>query len=241
MRIKLIFSFLALFGGLVSGPAAQGAEAIHSTLTPSQTAQWNRNQFRDPKAYIIEVNSPEDADYTHSLDLRVVVFKNAGWNDLQIVADHFQRVSEIYSRCNIKLGEISVVVADAGTRNVSEETSADFAARTPAYFEKPVIYFASEVSPRYKAYAWSGEEPCTSNPAKCNTAWISSFVNTQRYKSERNPHYNVVAHELAHIIGDYDHTKGLPGNILGEYQEGGAKISAEQCRKFKTFSGMTEL
>lgn len=170
MRIKTKLFFVTAFSSLLAGPVSQGAEVVTSSLTPSQTAQWNRNQYRDPKAYIIEVTSPDNIEYTHSLDLRVVVFKNAGWNDLQLVADHFQRVSEIYSRCHIKLGEISVVVADAGTRTVSEESTADFAARTPSYFEKPIIYFTSEVSSRYHAYAWSGAEPCANNAAKCNTA-----------------------------------------------------------------------
>lgn len=236
---QFLYSFLML--NLLTPSGVFAADMIPSSLTAAQAAQWSRNQFHDPKAYIIEVESPEEVDYTHSLDLRVMVFKNAGWNDLQIVADHFQRVSEIYSRCKIKLGEVSVVVADAGTIFVSEDSSDDVARRTPAYFEKPIIYFASLVSPRYHAYAWSGAEACSDSAAKCNTAWISSFVNTQRYKSLRDPKYNVVAHELAHIIGDYDHTQGLQGNILGEYPEGGSKITAEQCRKFKTFPGMTEL
>jgi len=238
LPFKIIFRLSA---ALVFAAPLNAAEVTPQNLTAAQQTQWARNQFRSPLGYRIEVTDPSGVEYTHSFDVRVVVLKDAGWNDLQLVADHFQRVAEIYSRCKIKLGEISVVVADAGTRNITEASSADFARRTPIYFETPVVYFASQVSTRYHAYAWSGDEACENNAAKCNTAWISSFVNTQRYKSERDPQYNVVAHELAHIIGDYDHTHGLQGNILGEYQEGGAKITAEQCRKFKTFPGMTEL
>ncbi len=240
-RFKLFFLvWTSAFMTLVSS-IASSAEVNPEELPQARVAEWTRNQYYNPKAYSIEVVSPSGVDYTHSFDARVVVFKDAGWNDLQIVADHFQRVSEIYSRCKIKLDEISLVVVDAGTRTVTEDSTEHFARRTPAYFAKPVVYFMSQVSTRYHAYAWSGGEACANNSAKCNTAWISSFVNTQRYKSERDSQYSVVAHELAHIVGDFDHTHGIQGNILGEYQEGGAKITAEQCRKFKTFPGMTEL
>ena len=238
--INCFQKFILFLAATILSPLAFSAEFAAEEISPAHAAEWTHNGYRDPQAYNIEVSRTAGVKYTHSIDLSVVVFKNAGWNNLQLVADHFQRVSDIYNKCQIKIGDISMVMVDAGTNVLSEGETEYLAKRTPAYFGRPTLYFATKVSDKHDAYAWSGDVGCDGFPARCNTAWISSIVNANRYKSIRDPDYSVVAHELAHILGDYDHVEGKK-NILGTFEFGDDSITAEQCKKFKTFSEMTEL
>lgn len=211
------------------------AEFTPEEMTTAQTAQWERGLYQNPRAYSLEVTSNRQ-DYTHSIDLSLVVFERAGWNSLQLVADHLQRVSDIYGQCKIKIDEIKMVFVDAGTNTLSEDQTELYARRVPSYLKRPTLFFATKVSEEHPAYAFSGHLGCSTRPTACNTAWISSIVNTTYYKNLRKPTYNVVAHELAHILGDFDHTQ-TDGNILAEYEKSGANITTEQCNKFKTFQG----
>lgn len=199
---------------------------------------WNENGF----GKVVFKNVPlseiqSDVPITHEVRFTAIMFRIAGWDETKIQAA-FQRAAEVYTQCGIRVLPPKLVIADSPEGQVLNLTQVkDIAKLTPANLPKPWIYFVSQplgVDEKVEnAYAFTKDVGLINS--HYDTIWMGSFTNTSRYKSERDPSYSPLAHEMAHVLGNYQHFPGPEKNILNSDPVGLANdhIRPEQCAEFK--------
>lgn len=197
--------------------------------------RWLQAGFGNPS---IEITSPPstspDTAYTHSLSMTFVMFRNSGWTKERVNAQ-LARASQVYKQCGIKLADVKFVIADApggivdvGYSNGYDERIANL---TPAT-KKPTVYFMRSNPEGQVAYSWdSGVEKPTA--ARFNTTWMTDDID-KSYRTMHDPTYNVLAHELGHILCGCKHIPGDEKNLMaGRIDLLNDKLKSEQCETFK--------
>ena len=259
MRVHFVFLILANFNlcfakGVVN-PKALEAEmnSAFSQLSDINTPEsgqcwdpkrWNENGFGKTEIKDLVLDPVESkVSMTHEATMTAILFRNAGWSEVK-VRQAFQRAAEIYAQCGIRLRAPKVIIADSpegvelDLQQVRRITDA-----TPANLPKPWIYFLSQplgVGGKLEnAYAFGRNVGLINS--HYDTVWMGSYTTTSHYKFDRDPSYSPLAHEIAHVLGDYEHYPGPEKNILSGDHLGIAndKITAEQCAKFKTHDSVT--
>lgn len=199
---------------------------------------WDENGFGKVIFKEVPLAVPESkVPMTHEVRLTAILFRLAGWDETKVQAA-FQRAAEIYAQCGIRILPPRLVIADSPEGQVlTTEQVKKIAGQTPQNLPKPWVYFVSQplgVDDRVEnAYAYTRDAGAVNS--HFDTIWMGSITNTNRYKSERDPSYSPLAHEIAHVLGNYDHFPGPEKNILNSDPVGLANdhIRPEQCAEFK--------
>ena len=254
--MKISILTLLLLNLLTLLPHAQAAD--HETKT------WKRAGFANPEfsTIIVAEAALPNIPVTHVLDATIVMFRNSGWTRNQIET-HLKRTNEIYAQCGIRLGDIKFVESDAyqGKIDINERWNYEgddlkIAAATPVE-NRPVIYLVRKIMQTEGGYTnFEHFQYSENNPKVANTIWLASIINTEdyyyyetgddsgrNYRLRRDPSYNVVAHELAHLLADMGHETSLTEkNLLnGAPSEVNDHLLPRQCEKFKSNPMMRKL
>lgn len=222
-----------------------------------EVKKWKRAGFTNAEFSMVNVPiAKPEIQATHLLDLSIVLFRNSGWTKAVIEA-HLKRTNEIYTQCGIRLGEIKYIETDAyrGKLDINERWSAlgdDYLiSKATPIEERPIIYLMRSILPK------RGTEGAFANipnfwvelePVVQNTIWLSNIINSESYGSyrdmdvdgksylkTRDPSYNVVAHEIAHLLGNMGHeTEIKEKNLLnGDSDSLNDQLLPRQCESFK--------
>lgn len=199
---------------------------------------WDENGFgkvvfKDVIISPVETSVP----MTHEVRFTAIMFRVAGWDETKVQAA-FQRAAEVYTQCGIRVLPPRLVIADSPEGQVLSTDSVKRIARdTPANLPKPWVYFISQplgVDDKVEnAYAYTRDVGVANS--HYDTIWMGSITNTNRYKIDRDPSYSTLAHEMAHVLGNFHHFPGPEKNILNDQPVGLANdhIRPEQCAEFK--------
>jgi len=237
----------------------------HARAADHETKMWKRAGFANPEFSSLEIPAADPQigiPITHVLDATIVMFRNSGWTRSQIEA-HLKRTNEIYAQCGIRLGDIKLVETEAyqGKIDINDRWNYEgddlkIASATPLE-NRPVIYLMRrimQVEGGYTNFEHFGFSE--RNPKVANTIWLASIINTEdyyyyhtsddtgrNYLLRRDPSYNVVAHELAHLLADMGHeTTITEKNLLnGSASEVNDHLLPRQCEKFKANPLMRKL
>lgn len=256
MRAHLVFLLLINFHlcyaddagqRIVKAHVAEAIAELEAIDTPENNQcwdprTWDANGFHKTTLSPLVLTPTESKiAITHEATFSVILFRNAGW-DYEKVRAAFQKAAEIYAQCGIRLRLTTVVETESfegvelDLNQVRKVTDA-----TPPNLPKPWIYFLSQPlgtgGKVENAYAFT--RAVGAIHSHYDTIWMGSYTLTSHYKLDRDPSYSPLAHEIAHVLGDYDHVTGVR-NILTGDPVGFAndKITAEQCAKFKTHSSV---
>ena len=204
---------------------------------PTEREKWLRAGFGNPSIDQLDATLPssDPKKFTHEIKLTMVLLRNSGWDKEQI-KQRLTRVADIYSQCGIKVASAKLVTVDAPNGWVDvdyrvEKRDLKIATMTPTT-DKPILFYVRSSREGQIAYAWnqSKDQP----PPLTNTAWLTSEINTAKYKKWRDPAYNTEAHELGHIFGDCGHnTDGSKNFLAGDVALLNDKIQPKQCESMK--------
>jgi len=240
----------------------------HAAKLDPEARKWKRAGFTNPEISSIHVpeaaitNANQSIAITHALDATIVMFRNTGWTREQIEA-HLKRTNEIYAQCGIRLGEIKLVESDAyqGMLDINDRWNYEgddlkIATATPQEI-RPVIYLMRKIMQGEGGYTnFEHFQYSQNNPKVANTIWLATLINEEDYYFyhtsddsghesylRRDPSYNVVAHELAHLLADMGHETTLTEkNLLnGAASEVNDHLLPRQCEKFKANPMMHKL
>ena len=160
--------------------------------------------------------------YTHHFDPTFVLIRQTGWTRAQIWK-RAVRTTRIYSECGIAMPGYKLVIVDPpfgyvdlGWTDGRDQKIAD---ATPST-SRPMVYFGRYDRDGYYAFTW--RKSLTKIASLKNTTWMTrSLDEDKEFKHSVSPSYEVLAHELGHMIGDMGHiddgSKSLmaqDGNLL---------------------------
>lgn len=238
--------------------------ALANAAMDPEVKKWRRAGFAHPEISTITIPVATTAEaissqpVTHILDGIIVLFRNTGWTK-EVIEAHLKRTNEIYAQCGIRMGEFQFIESDAfqGKLDIQERWNYDgddllISKATPAQ-KRPVIYLMRDILPgnsgaREGAFTNIVNFWVPLAPIAQNTIWISNIINNESYgqyhdmtddgKSvlkTRDPSYNVVAHEIAHLLADMGHETELKEkNLLnGSSELLGEHLLPRQCERFK--------
>ncbi|MEW6056518.1 MAG: hypothetical protein AB1540_07870 [Bdellovibrionota bacterium] len=224
-------------------------------ISDDEQKKW-ATHFNNPTISTLNSNeiSPLFAEYTHEFSITAVIARNSGWT-LGEVKTRLLYAAEIYSQCKVRVSQIKFVVVDAppGLRFLSrtenpfattegyevqvERGSDSMLAVSIPETEKPVLFYWEDVESRAgPAYAQSAYANKL-EPKLAGTAYFS-FVRTLNNEEFYRPYQKhgtriVDAHELAHLLVDFDHQEE-PKNILsGWHYNMSEKILDWQCEAIR--------
>lgn len=241
MKMQIALPLLILFFCNLNSFASTAASDIKKEIH-----LWKRNGHSEIQ---IEFYRPSPHSFNLIFDLSLVLLRNSGWTT-DIVIKHLVRVEKIYAQCSIGLRNIKIVttnppkgILDYPTIKGNEASS--LALKTPI-MAKPVLYFVRKIKEQTAAIAGAPFYVGNDSPV-VNTAWFSSYLNEPSYSMirgilengqtqifYRDPSYDVVAHELAHILGNLPHFEGNEQNLLsGVALLLNDYLTPEQCLKIK--------
>jgi hypothetical protein len=189
------------------------------------------------------------AKATHFMNISFLLFRKAGWTK-EIVVSHLRQIARIYNtdECRILvekayIAEINPIPGslDIDVATVYSQTSkisgADLrlAKKLPPELPRPVIGLLRNTYDQTMD-AYSGAQYAVENSFRkplLNTSWVANFVNTPTYISHIPKGYDVIAHELAHLLGNTGHNLSIKPNILNDdVYYINDKILPEQCEEF---------
>jgi hypothetical protein len=234
---------------------------VQAAKLDPEARMWKRAGFLNPEISSISVVEAPITDatvtipVTHALDATIVMFRNTGWTLDQISA-HLRRTNEIYAQCGIRLGDVKLVESDAYQGKLDINARWDYEgddlviAKATPIEKRPVIYLMRKIMAYEGGYTnFEDFEFSKQNPDVANTIFLANVINTEEYYFyhtadesghefylRRDSSYNVVAHELAHLLADMGHETTLKEkNLLnGAASEVNDHILPRQCEKFKS-------
>jgi hypothetical protein len=207
--------------------------------TTNEIDQWLSAGFWRPEIKVINASpsiAPEGT-FTHKLNMTLVLFRNTGWTEDRVKAQ-VSRASEIYKQCGIELSEVKLVIANApsGIIDVSYNNRDDERiSRSTPESKKPIVYFVRSNAEGQTAYSWgaSVEKP---SRARFNTIWMTDDID-KSYKEVHDPSYNVLAHEIGHILCGCSHFPGDEKNLMaGKINLLNDRLNQTQCEVFQKSS-----
>ena len=172
-----------------------------------------------------------------SSDLKIlfVQFRRAGWSP-EDDQKQFEWVAKSYAQCGVKFEASPLVVADAPGGKVSIDPNQDevddgaIARRIPVSHRPAVILLKRNIS-FPSGYSYNTVHP-PKEQALIGTAFVDSTVLNSIIKLS---YYNVIAHELAHILVNAGHNQNDPPDILSAPIPHADTINEEQCQQIQSY------
>lgn len=192
--------------------------------------------------------------YTHEAPLSIHISNESNWTK-EIVQEHLEEAARIYAQCGVKLS-----VKSSQNINAPEEVYFDLEGYDSQDDTRPKesalelvknhstkkhinLYFIHSFDPYYYSVSATAVPKIRvkqiDQKIAENTAWITNKVQYDRQFTQAEggfaPDYNVLAHELGHILLNSDHvTDHSVHNLMHEsmYSLNG-RLTKSQCKKIK--------
>ncbi len=160
--------------------------------------------------------------------MAVVIESKSSWTPEQ-VDGMVARANNILAQCEILVKLQSQIALYLGTLAMDYD-SVGLANEFYAQFQKPVMFFIEGT--QYNGSA--GWAPGS------RYLFISSYSQTQEYKDGRRAEYEILAHELGHMLGRLQHLSGGEQNLMAGYvADQTAELTEEQCTSLRASRHLT--
>lgn len=193
------------------------------------------------------------AQSSYEVDVKVVIFKKSDWN-LNQVKNQVDAANKVYSQCGVALRPIYINALEPSEVSFDLEGYSDpLEARgvngslilVEKYSDpnRPTIFFMQGFDPQFAGITATSMpqirvQQKDQRPA-LNSAWISYQI--QRLdgagpgEGGYNPGYNVVAHELGHVLlnADHENDSGKFNLMHSDPQNLNGRLTLEQCQKIQ--------
>lgn len=193
------------------------------------------------------IHGPESRALDYRFPLRVVVVEDSGWAVAE-VHERIKDAAQVLTQCNLGISQarISLVRAPAYLRKPSSPFAQEAVALARSLDEsaRPIVYFVD--SPRdggSTAFAarLSVMRSLALDPALRDSVWITHALKlteqTRSFASYYFPSHDVLAHELAHVLGDLEHIHPTRANLMHHsavYLDN--SLTDAQCRAMRTYN-----
>ena len=242
--MKLFFPIICQLGLCMKKVLLVSLFAISFSVQADQFGtkkEWAAAGFKNPEITKIKSSLSISAKkFTHKIKILMVMLRNAGWTKSE-VQKQFEWSAKTYAQCGMFFDESPLIIADSPTGEVDfspgKNAKEDGLGKALPVRYRPVVFFVGKHSgfPSGYSYIRSGVAP--PDRRLIDTAYISKMVLNSIIKL---PYYNVVAHELAHILVDAGHNQEDPPDILSEPIPHADTITMDQCDIIKQYPTAVE-
>lgn len=194
-------------------------------------ADWSATPFPNPRVLPSD-DSELDPQIDRVLPMTVIVFRNSLWTT-QEVQRRWQRTNEVLKTCGIAVQVKELVETDLplGIKNVYAPHDHEIADLVPNEAVRPLGFFGEGGFIETFLDDFSADSPARS---LIGTIWVGDVAQTSAYQARIRPDYEVVAHEIGHLLGVKSHVRGRVSNLMsGEPGFGDSTITKDQCRFFR--------
>ncbi|MGH8503611.1 MAG: hypothetical protein ACREVE_14280 [Gammaproteobacteria bacterium] len=211
-------------------------------LTNNTAAQTKILRSRTLDSHFIYGAVAPNAHYGFSL--RAVVLKNAGWRIAE-VAKRIRNAAEILRQCDVSIhrADIMLVAAPENMRKFASPFTAEAVTLAQQFsnVNTPVLYFVDSVRDGDIAFAarYTIVRHLGLHPALRDSIWITQTLKrseqARMYMRYYFSDHDVVAHEIAHVLGDLGHVYPTHRNLMHQsaaYLDN--SLTVEQCRAIRT-------
>lgn len=219
-------------------------------LQRAAETKWNNAGFSNTRIRMVTPSTNFDV----KTPLNLLVLDEADWNGQSWSTEdviHELRIAEkIYSQCEVSFGPITMIQTRSGFDSFGLATDHNFPLETKLYKAELLKSSYTHPTATFKfdggSYAWLWSSILqfvrhggTGWEVLQGTASIS-YRDTLKYRANPPPHkeYNILAHELAHVLWNSEHLDYLhetepatfDNNILcGAWSCKGTQITPAQC------------
>ncbi len=158
-----------------------------------------------------------DTDSWKFLPMAMVIESNSSWTT-EDTSSMVERVNVILSQCQISLIESPQPVIYFGSLAMDYD-SIGIANEFYKQFKRPVLFLI-------EATQYNGSAGWTPGS---QYLFISSYSRSDDYKKIRNPDYEILAHELGHMLGGLKHLSDGQNLMAGYIANQTAQLTKEQC------------
>jgi hypothetical protein len=228
--LRVILCFWSL--SLISPSFAKGF------LSPRKVASiWN-TQENYSKTKVSYLNTT--FNFPTQVPLTLVVLEKSGWSKDEVLSK-LKRTQEVYAQCEVSFSPILLIESKNVHGSVVDLGSpfnvfANLKVEQEIPFLKPAVYFLSqEAKHRFGGgYSWRVNSPGGRlNAQKRNSAFVYSSIGTTESRSTslsetRHGYYEVLAHEIAHLLLDQSHTS-TAGHLMAHIPVRTNTLTKDQC------------
>ena len=262
LSMKTLLLFLVLFSAAAHALESSQKNSPKSRTKTKEERTWEKAGFRDPTISSIEIVGPPNVQYTHQIDLHLVMFRRDGLGNVdatnpnyyphtewtqELVLQQMEKVARVFSQCGLKFGTakfISVAAFHSGKDEITRPNSDRISKNTPIK-KRPIIYFIGSADETYAGWA---EYPNRISDLfgdtrnyMMNTAFITDKVITSKgiyYKDgkmmHKDPLFSITAHEVGHLLLNFDHVTDGSRNLMAEVPHlQSGELTAQQCETIR--------
>jgi len=237
--MKKLISIIFFIPGIVLGADLSSLKEI--------ARKWDSQpHYSKTKATYIK----EDADFEDQIPLTLVILKGSGWTSKEVLSK-LKRTQEIFAQCKISLFPVLLIktknanghVVNYDYHDFPDTVLADYELENTPALSKPVVYFLSkEEDNRYGAgvswppiHPWGKADPQIRNSVLLYRSKALRAKNNTSLSETKPGFYEVLAHELAHILFDEPHLKS-EGHIMSTPTKVRTNnIKPYQCQRARDF------
>lgn len=174
-------------------------------------------------------------NYTHKFSPQFIYLDETDWNEENVRAE-VTKVQKIYDQCNILIEPL--IITKVTPINHQTDMLGIYPLELVQFLNishRPLVFFMQSATPSRA----NADDFAENSPMKdlTYTAWIGADIMTTEYKMYRDPNYNTVAHELAHLLCNCGHKPPGEKNLLaGLVEDVNGFISPSQCETFQNSS-----
>lgn len=196
----------------------------------------------------IDMASFYGAEYTaldYEFPLSVVVVEGSGWS-MEEAVERVKGAARVLSQCKVAIGpaRVKLVRTFAYLRKLSSpfDWQTIRLAKALGASDRPVVFFIDAVRGGVSsafAARFSVMQGLALDPALKDSIWMTRNVKdteqTRSFASYYFPQHDVLAHEIAHVLGDLGHIHPTERNLMhhsGGYLDN--TLTYEQCRAIRT-------
>jgi hypothetical protein len=231
---RFLFLFLILFFSL----------STHAELTTvEKEALWNAHpNFKDTQIFKI----PATTDFATVIPITLIQLKNSTWT-LQEIEEKIRRTELIFSQCqwSFDITLIHTVHVEGATIDINDVSYLDISSlHAQGALVKPVVFLLdAEIKDRYEGGASmraglftprDPEYPLRNTSVLFRHFALEDFRSYNFTRPQWERHYEVLAHELSHLLFDQSHLMyGIADNIMSEQSLRTNDIEPYQCLLYK--------
>ncbi len=234
-----VFSALVTIFALISLFWQIGAQAMS---LQDRIAAWNaHSNFSSTE--IVQLDSV--TDFRIAIPLTIVVLKNSQWSQAEVI-EKIRSTELIYAQCEISFRPIAIVKTVHGQGPVPDANNAasyvdirdlvDSGAAT-----KPIVFMtdAEKFGRHNGGSAWrtgsvGPNSPKTNTVLLYRSGALENSGNFYSFASHPLGYYEVMAHELAHLLFDQSHTNS-PGHLMSNMKKRTNIIRSQDCAVVRNF------
>ena len=162
------------------------------------------------------------------LPMAVVMESNSSWTS-ENMSSMVERANKILSQCQISLIDSPQTVIYFGSLAMDYDSigiANDFYKQV-----KVPVLFLIEVTQYNGSAGWA--------PGG-NYVFISSYSRSDDYQKIRNPNYEILAHELGHMLGGLKHLSGEQNLMAGYIANQTAQLTEAQCNQMRSSAHLSD-